>query len=160
MLLSLDCPTADVSAHDLGIAFDSPVPEILVDKVIAHGEHSSLHLGIIGASHVATVAFPGGTFREEISCFAGERGSLRSLQHGTYSLKAMIQRYPDFDDRAIDILRRVEGEEWLAARFPGEGEFHLTAVRGSHARDYWWWETFHLYPEEKIIVSTASRYQI
>lgn len=159
MLVSLDCPTADVSARDLGVAFDGPLPEILVERTYIASE-TELQLGIIGASHVATVSFPGGTFREEISCFAGELGSLMSQERGSYSLQTSTQRYPDFENQATQILELVAGKEWLCANFPGEGEFHITAVRGSFKESTWEWETFHLYPEEQIIVSTTSRYKI
>lgn len=159
MLVSLDCPIADVSAHDLGVAFDGPLPQILVDRTLTSGD-TSLHLGIIGASHVATVTHRSGTFREEISCFAGEPGSLTSQARGRYELRVDLRRHPDFEARAAQIVAQVAADEWLSARFPGEGDFHLTALTGRCRAGWWEWDTFHLYPEEKIIVSTASRYQI
>lgn len=158
MLLSLECPIADVSAYGLGVAFDGPLPEILAEKTITHAD-TQLHLGIIGASHVATVTSPRGSFREEISCFAGEPGSLVSQQRGKYQLRSSIRRCPDFEQHAEEILVLSESPEWLFARFPGLGDFHVTAVSGAFQGAAWRWETYHLYPEEQIIVNTVSRYE-
>ncbi|MEJ5998868.1 DUF2617 family protein [Corynebacterium sp. H130] len=158
MLLTLECPTADVSAFDLGVAFDGPLPEILAERTITHGD-SSLHLGIIGASHVATVTHPRGSFREEISCFAGKPGSLVSQQRTGYELQASIRRCADFEAEAGRVLELAEDPDWLFARFPGLGPFHVTAVTGRCEEQTWVWETFHLYPEEEIIVKTVSRYR-
>lgn len=161
MRVSLECPTADVSAHDLGLLIDGPLPEILTARSYRtqwRRAETSLELGIIGASHVATVRHGDRTFREEISCFAGTPGSLVSQQRRRYALRADVATCPDFPDTATDLLAGLEG--WLVAEFPGVGPFHITAVTGGFAAGVWEWQTHHLYPEEKIIVSTASRFEL
>lgn len=158
MLVTLDCPIADVSAHSLGLLLDGPLPPMLVEKRYAVG-NSQLHLGIIGASHVATVTTTKGKFREEISCFAGAPGEFGDRKSG-YDLEVSLETVPDFEERARSIAELADSEEWLFARFPGEGDFHMTAVSGGWDAGCWWWRTYHLYPLEKIIVTTASRFKV
>ncbi|MEJ5927681.1 DUF2617 family protein [Corynebacterium sp. H128] len=163
MLVTLNCPTSDVSATALGLRLNGPMPGVLTDRVIVaewNQQSTQLHLGIIGASHVATVTLGAASFREEISCFAGDPGSLVSQHIGGYTLRAATKHCLDFSAEASDILAQCSGDDWLIARFPGVGEHHLTAVRGEFVAGIWHWETHHLYPEEAIIVSTESRYEL
>ncbi|MDU0478983.1 DUF2617 family protein [Staphylococcus chromogenes] len=160
MLVELGCRIADVSAHRLGLQLDGPQPEILseVELVACHaGVDTQLQLGVIGASHVATVQHAGRQFREEISCHAS--GALpRDYQQPSYQLHSELLQPRDFAAYAEGFLRLAQ--DWHIAQFPGEGRFHLTALTGQFAAGTWQWETRHFYPEEGLIVSTESRFKL
>ena len=73
----ISCPIKDVSAADLGVRWNGPLPEVLAEETVIHNSYR-LHLGVIGASHVVTVTSVSAPdqplFREEISCTARSKG--------------------------------------------------------------------------------------
>ena len=73
----ISCPIKDVSAADLGVRWNGPLPEVLDEDTVVHNSYR-LHLGVIGASHVVTVTSVSAPdqplFREEISCTARSKG--------------------------------------------------------------------------------------
>lgn len=165
MLTQLDCTPADVSAGQLGVSWNGELPEILASMLIDDPTtHSTLHLAVIGGSHVVTVNAPSGRFREEISCDApNAEGACWPLppvvDKHHYRLRTWTQDFTaaEFDVRAEEIA--TGGAEWLIASFPGVGRYHLTALKGHFDEGEWHWWTHHLYPEEYTIVSTRSSYR-
>lgn len=161
--VDLLCAPADVRAAGLGVSWNGPLPHLLADTVLtAPDGGGTLHLAVIGGSHVVTVHHPDGsaTFREEISCTA--RGAVHPLPATAarpgYRLHTGTQRLDDADFRTqADALLAAGG--WFTVRFPGPGPHHLTALRGARADGQWSWDTRHLYPEESTIVSTRSTYR-
>lgn len=163
MLRQLDIRPADVRAADLGVAWNGPLPEVLSDTLIdAPDRSSSLHLAVIGGSHVVTVTTPNSRFREEISCTAAEARSPlpEGVDRHGYRLRTetAVLTPEEFALRADDIAGG--GADWLVVSFPGEGRHHLTALRGEYAPGQWTWWTRHLYPGEATIVSTRSTYRV
>lgn len=162
MLLDLHCDTADVSARALGLRLNGALPAVLSHVKLAArhgGVDTQLVLGVIGASHVATVTAGELQFREEISCHA--EGELPGEeQQAGYQMRAEQLAPRDFDRYATGWLSRVG--DWHVARFPGVGPHHLTGLRGAFAADTgaWEWETMHFYPAEGLIVHTQSRFQL
>ncbi|MGP6174644.1 DUF2617 family protein [Corynebacterium sp. A21] len=165
MLQQLDCTPADVEASQLGVSWNGELPEILAERLIDAPNHrTSLHLAVIGGSHVVTVEAPGGRFREEISCDApGAPGACwplpRDVEKLHYRLHTDTRTLTTeaFDIEAEEIAQG--GPEWLIASFPGVGRHHLTALKGEFAAGEWVWWTHHLYPGELTIVSTRSTYR-
>ncbi len=159
-MLHLACAPADIRAADLGVRWNAPMPEILAEMLIDDpATHSSLHLVVIGGSHVVTVEAPSGRFREEISCNAREGGEWPlpgAVDKQGYRLETRTRTLSPaaFAAEAADI---ADGGG-LIASFPGEGEYHLTALRGACVDGVWHWWTHHLYPGENTIVSTRSQY--
>lgn len=165
MLQQLDCTPADVSAAQLGVSWNGDLPAILAERRITAPSHgTTLHLAVIGGSHVITVEGPRGRFREEISCGApsapGARWPLpRDVDKRDYRLHTETRALtPEaFETEAANIAGG--GPEWLIASFPGVGRHHLTALKGEFAAGEWTWWTHHLYPGELTIVSTRSTYR-
>lgn len=177
-------PPADVSAHALGVLLNGPSRPLLARRTVATGD-SSLSMGIIGASHMVDVSLPMSdvpVFREEVSCLAAcpsnpaavkvswcsspqvvlelEDGNLkfhRSFPAGDYWFSMSTERFTNksFDSTAEKVVAGFS-PDWLVGRFPGEGEFHITALHGRWQDDRWLWLTFHLYPQERTIVQTES----
>lgn len=146
---------ADVRAEDLALRLDGPPPEALAERVVRRGEHR-LHLAVLGASHAASLYGPGGlVLREEISTSApqGVRPLPAAWRRGGYRLEVDVARGADCAREARDLLAE---EEWLVVRFPGAGEYHLTALRCGGEGHRWWWATRHYYPEQSTIVATRS----
>lgn len=160
MVLDLDCTIADVSARALGLRLDGPLPDVLSDVFYSasyENAETQLVLGVIGASHVATVTYEQQKFREEISCHAA--GKLPSdMAQGRYTMKSAIFAPDDFSQYAARWLE--QSTDWHVARFPGTGEHHLTGVIGNFVSKAWEWETMHFYPGEGLIVHTQSRYEL
>ncbi|WP_080796735.1 DUF2617 family protein [Corynebacterium pacaense] len=153
MLQQLDITPADVSAASLGVRWNADLPPVLAEMLIdAHT--TTLHLAVIGGSHVVTVEAPSGRFREEVSCHAAGPLPLSVDKRG-YTLRTDTSTL-DFERRAAEIAAR---RGWLIASFPGEGPHHLTALAGEFDAGTWTWWTHHLYPREKTIVSTRSTYR-
>lgn len=160
-MLHLACDPADIRAGDLGVRWNAPMPKILAETLIHDlTTRSSLHLVVIGGSHVVTVDAPSGSFREEISCNARDGGE--------WPLPGVVDKHRY---RLETSTRQLQPEAFateaagiaagggLIASFPGEGEYHLTALRGACVDGVWTWWTHHLYPGEHTIVSTRSQYQ-
>lgn len=160
-MLQLTCTPADIRAGDLGVRWNAPMPEILADLLIDDpATQSSLHLVVIGGSHVVTVDAPSGRFREEISCNAGEEWPLpEAMTKPAYRLETSTRQLnpADFVEEASAIA--AAGGDWLIVSFPGVGDHHLTALRGACIDGTWHWWTHHLYPGENTIVSTRSEYR-
>ena len=164
-MLRLSCTPADVRAGELGVRWNGPLPPVLAETLIRDGAtHSSLHLVVIGGSHVITVDAPSGRFREEISCTA------KSHPEGQWPLPAGVEKHPyllETHTRQMDATHFKQeaeniaagGADWLIVSFPGVGEHHLTALKGECSGGVWRWWTHHLYPDEYTIVSTRSEYR-
>lgn len=163
-MLQLSCTPTDVRAGDLGVRWNAPMPEILAETLVEDpATQSSLHLVVIGGSHVVTVDAPSGSFREEVSCNGSAGGQWplpESVDKQSYHLdtRTRVLSAEDFATEAAAIA--TGGEEWLIANFPGVGEYHLTALRGRCEQGVWQWWTHHLYPDENTIVSTRSEYHL
>ena len=186
MTLALDIPIVDVSAAALGIRFNAPAPELLATLDLQGGEFG-LRLSIIGASHVVDVLHgvdePQLVFREEISCNAraggqavagGVRKNMElptwqgTQAHGAryiIDVDTHVMEDAELAAHADELATRAEAQPttsagWLARRFPGEGEHHLTALHGeitmTNSQAHLQWRTWHVYPEEGAIVESTS----
>ena len=157
MNVLLHCAPVDVSARSLGLLIDGPLPDVLAEHTLANSRGGRVRLGIIGASHVASV-YDADTllFREEVSC--NVPGPLPpQINNPQYSFTQRIERLSD-----AEIAHRaslLDDDSWLVARFPGVGPHHFTAVSGRWERGAWEWRTLHCYPMEHTMVTTQSRYQ-
>lgn len=155
----LDCPSADVSAADLGLRLNGPRPQALSTTMLHGSDDLRLELDIIGASHTASV-YRGETllFREEISCHC--EGPLPQAygEMTGYELKTDVAKH-GADSFAAE-FQRLSGTDWHSAQFPGQGEYHVTALKGTAPKGCagFEWETVHMYPAEEIIVKTTSRW--
>lgn len=164
MMHAINCPIKDVSATELGVLWNAPLPqEILAERHLHHGS-SHIHLGVIGASHVVSIyASPSELlFREEISCTARKLGQPlpTKVQQENYQLTSSIQRFAShtFTEQATQIAQ--DDSMALMVRFPGHGQFHITALTATAAEHGWEWTTHHLYPTENTIVTTWSTFQL
>lgn len=161
-MLQLSCTPTDVRAGDLGVRWNAPMPEILAEMLIRDPTtQSSLHLVVIGGSHVVTVEAPSGRFREEVSCNGSDGGQWplpESVDRHNYRLETHTRVFSAADFALEAAAIAANGQEWLIANFPGVGEYHLTALRGQCEQGMWQWWTHHLYPDENTIVSTRSEY--
>ncbi|AGF73463.1 DUF2617 family protein [Corynebacterium halotolerans] len=161
--VDLTCTPADVTAAALGVRWDGPLPEILADTVVDAGADGSLHLAVIGGSHVVTVRSPEGEFREEISCTATDALHPLPEEAGRagYRLETRTETLEpgEFSRRGDELLDSAGADGWFVVRFPGPGRHHLTALQGWRVNGGWSWRTRHLYPEESTIVSTRSDYR-
>lgn len=161
----LDCVPADVSATQLGVSWDGELPPVLAERLVAAPDGvSSLHLAVIGGSHVVTVDGPAGRFREEISCdaprAAGAHWPLpRETGKPGYALHTSTRTFAPAEFRTAAEEIAAGGGDWLIVAFPGVGEHHLTALKGQFEAGEWQWWTHHLYPGELTIVSTRSTYR-
>lgn len=166
MIRRVECQIQDVSALDLGVRWNGPLPELLAHTKLA-GAESTLQLGVIGASHVVTVgvtALPDAVlFREEISCTARSEGQAlpAEAEFVGYRLQSTVSVLDDaaFNFQAEHIAALGDSGA-LVVQFPGEGEHHLTAINGAATDDGWEWASYHLYPAENTIVTTWSRFTL
>lgn len=158
------------------------------ERSAADSQNLTMRLAIIGASHVvdlSRIEEQSPFFREELSCSSHSQGeeiaagvhkkttlpTWQSENPNSTSPNSTELRYDvdietkfvtaeEFAQQAQWLLTRSE-EGWLVRRFPGEGEFHVTALfgdmRGEEARVQAQWRTWHLYPEENAIVESASK---
>lgn len=177
----VDVPIKDVDARSLRLKLN----EVETEPVLASSHLSStttagdqliLRMDVIGASHVVTLQresgrAPGATvFREELSCSPHGRGLevADGLDYGTQSSGwdyqvSVVSRTVERDE-FLETARRLEdqkGEGWLVARFPGEGEGHITALSAtidiSRQAPEVSWCTWHLYAEQTVVVRSYSR---
>ena len=147
----ISCPIKDVSAADLGVRWNGPLPEVLAEDTVIHNSYR-LHLGVIGASHVVTVTSVSAPdqplFREEISCTARSKGQ-------------PLPMYAELDDAAFrSHAEHIAALDTLVVQFPGEGDFHITALGGAPTEDGLEWASYHVYPSENTIVTTWSRFNL
>lgn len=170
VVTDLRVATADVSCWGLGVCLNGPARAVLTSRMLHDAPSTSLSMGILGASHVVEVR-DGHTpiFREEVSCVAAaETGETVPVDDGRaeyhqqfptadyhFSLLTNIFSHNEFSDNAATLLASMDAS-WLVARFPGEGDYHITALGGAWDFDRWCWTTYHLYPQEGAIVRTQS----
>ena len=159
----ISCPTKDVSAADLGVRWNGPLPEVLAEDTVIHNSYR-LHLGVIGASHVVTVTSVSAPdqplFREEISCTARSKGQPLPMyaELPGYRLQSAIST---LDDAAFrNQAEHIAALDTLVVQFPGEGDFHITALGGAPTEDGLEWASYHVYPSENTIVTTWSRFNL
>lgn len=163
--LLVDVVPTDVAAEQLGLRFDGPDPESLAELRLTHPRDAdlSLHLAVIGASHVITVQAADETFREEVSCTARAAGQPlpAQLTRDGYRLRTRTLRLTDadFHRHANALLARATGPGALVVTFPGAGPHHLTALHGAATDTGWRWRTWHLYPDDGAVVETRSRWE-
>lgn len=165
----------DVYSHALGVRIDGPQPVALAEKTLqADGASFQLTLGILGASHVVDVTSGRGdstfgSLREEISCNAVASGEAlgdgvdKKEQWGTTTYHLRVRRVTHEDAAAFAKMAReiveaaaAEDSAWLLGTFPGQGEHHITALRGHVHRDTAEWATWHFYPDELVVVESSS----
>lgn len=156
---------ADVSGAGLRLALNAPAPPPLATCTLLHPDGADLTLGVLGASHVITVA----DFSEQVSCTEHDESSaLPDTAEGPgYRLKSETATHDEASFRRIagGLRARCEHESgWLGGSFPGD-EAALTALCAEPDGPGWRWQTWHLYPARGgsagggTIVHTASRWQ-
>lgn len=170
VITDLVVPTADVSWRDLGVCVNGPTRPVLSSRTLVDAPSTSLSMGIIGASHVIEVRDAHNPLvREEVSCLAATAaGEALPVKDGRadyrqrfpsadyhFSLRTSIFSDDEFADKAATVMAQLDAS-WLVARFPGEGDYHITALGGAWVFDRWCWTTYHLYPQEGAIVRTQS----
>lgn len=180
--VTVDVPIKDVDAQSLRLKLNEAETEpVLASSTLstttAAGLQLSLRMDVIGASHVVTLQRSDGVnaieFREELSCSPQGRGVeiADGLDYGTQSSGwdyhvSVLSRTVDREE-FLSTARRLErqvGAGWLVARFPGEGEGHITALSATidtslQAPEVSWC-TWHLYAEQSVVVRSYSRAQL
>jgi hypothetical protein len=152
-----------VSGAGLRLALNAPAPRPLATLELAHPDGGRLVLGVLGASHVITVAHPDSLFSEEISCTArGQGGVLPSTADAAgYHLESHTETHElaRFHALATALRQRCAHDEgWLGGTFPGD-DAALTALAAEPHGAGWHWRTWHLYPDDRTVVRTSSRWQ-
>lgn len=152
---------ADVSGAALRLALNAPAPEPLASATLSHPGGADLVLGVLGASHVITVA----GFSEQVSCTEHDSGSVLpdSARAPGYRLRSETTTHDETTFRRIaaDLRHRCEHEtSWLGGSFPGD-DAALTALCAAPEGPGWHWQTWHLYPTGHggTVVHTDSRWQ-
>lgn len=157
---------ADVSGAGLRLTLNAPAPEPLASARLSHPDGADLLLGVLGASHVITVA----GFSEQVSCTVLHDGAElpASAEGPGYHLRSDTVAHDEVAFRRIAAQLRGHCEHdnnWLGGSFPGD-EAALTALRAEPDGPGWRWETWHLYPEHRgggpcggTVVHTESRWQ-
>ncbi|MGK2869590.1 MAG: DUF2617 family protein [Mycobacterium sp.] len=156
---------ADVSGAGLRLALNAPAPPPLAACTLTHPDGADLTLGVLGASHVITVADPTQPFSEQVSCTADHTALALpdSAEAPGYQLQSQTSTHDEtaFRRIAADLRRHCEHDTgWLGGSFPGD-EAALTALCAAPEGAGWQWQTWHLYPasEGGTVVHTASRWQ-
>ncbi|MCV7222069.1 DUF2617 family protein [Mycolicibacterium elephantis] len=156
---------ADVSGAGLRLVLNAAAPSPLAVCRLAHPGGGELVLGVLGASHVVTVAHAKSSFSEEVSCTAAAPTPLpgRAVAPG-YLLESRHETRDETSFRALARLLRARCAErtgWLGGAFPGD-DAALTALAAEPDGDGWRWRTWHLYPHPTgggTVVQTNSRWQ-
>jgi Protein of unknown function DUF2617 len=155
----------DVSDTGLRLALNAPAPEPLAILRLAHPDGGALELGILGASHVVTVAHADSAFSEQISCAAQASGTglPTHARAPGYDLQSQTTASDESRFRMLaGRLRRHCALEpsWLGGSFPGDTAA-LTAIHAVSDGTGWRWETWHLYPKRPggTVVHTESRWR-
>ena len=158
---------ADVSGAGLRLALNSPAPVPLATSTLTHPDGADLILGVLGASHVISVA--GQHFSEEVSCTPHQHDTALpdSVDTPGYQLRSETTTHHEASFRRIaaDLRRHCEHDAgWLGGTFPGD-DAALTALCAEPDGPGWRWRSWHLYPDcddaagGGTIVHTASRWQ-
>lgn len=150
---------ADVSGASLRLTLNAAAPTPLAACTLRHPDGADLILGVLGASHVITV----GGFSEQVSCTElGEGSALPdSVQAPGYRLRSETLTHDETTFRrvAADLRQHCEHETgWLGGSFPGD-EAALTALCATPDGPGWHWQTWHLYPADRTVVHTDTRWQ-
>lgn len=162
----LEVEPRDVAAEALGLLLDAPAPVALAERALCDPAGNTLHLGVLGASHVVTATLAGRRLTEQVSCDAlgagGERLPATKSRDG-YGLATTAETVPAHELAALAAHLRTTSDEsdaWVCGAFPGSGSA-LTALTGQPLPDGGWaWQTWHLYPGTKhgTVVRTESRW--
>ncbi|CAM3387971.1 hypothetical protein BST27_28980 [Mycobacterium intermedium] len=156
---------ADVSGARLALALNDAAPPPLASYRLTHPDGGTLVLGVLGASHVITVAHGTETFSEQVSCQV--RSGAATLPERTdapgYRLESRTDTYEETQFRRLaqDLRHRCATEPgWLGGVFPGD-DAALTALAAVADGPGWRWRTWHLYPSGAggTVVRTASHWQ-
>ncbi len=165
----LSVAPADVSGSGLRLTLNAPAPAPLASCTLTHPNGADLVLGVLGASHVITVARPALPFSEQVSCTV-HRDSAQlppSAERPGYQLNSDTAAHDEHAFRSIaaELRHHCEHDEgWLGGSFPGD-EAALTALCAEPEGPGWRWQTWHLYPERGgsagggTVVHTESRWQ-
>lgn len=155
---------ADVSGSGLRLALNAPRPPALATLALTHPNGGQLTLGVLGASHVITVAHPDSVFSEEISCTEqGRDDALPAVAQAVgYHLQSHTDHFDETTFRDFAAALRAECEQqpsWLGGTFPGD-DAALTALAAEPDGAGWHWRTWHLYPGAGggTVVRTDSRW--
>lgn len=160
---------ADVSGAGLRLALNAPAPPPLATCTLAHPDGADLILGVLGASHVISVADPARPFSEQVSCAEHDASSVLpgTAEAPGYQLQSAMSTHDEATFRRIaaDLRQRCEHDAgWLGGSFPGD-EAALTALCARPDGAGWHWQTWHLYPDRDdaagggTIVHTESRWR-
>lgn len=162
----LDVEPRDVAAAALGLVLDRPAPPPLAQLRLTDGRGGSITLGVLGASHVVTVADGTQRLTEEISCDAVAAGGEPLPRHRRapgYELSSSVLRTSrtELDATAARLRAQAAGSPgWLLGAFPG-AVGALTALTAQPLPGGGWtWDTWHLYPDGDSgdVVTTRSRW--
>ncbi|MCF6386900.1 DUF2617 family protein [Mycobacterium sp. MBM] len=151
---------ADVNGASLRLTLNAAAPAALASATLGHPDGTDLVLGVLGASHVVTVA----DFSEQVSCTAHHTSAALpdAAEAPGYRLRSETAVHDEATFRRIaaDLRHRCEYETgWLGGSFPGD-EAALTALCAAPDGAGWHWQTWHLYPGARggTVVHTDSRW--
>jgi hypothetical protein len=163
-LHQLTVSAADVSGSGLRLALNAPAPIPLAALELRHPDGGRLRLGVLGASHVITIAHSDSRFSEEISCTApGNDSALPATAESSgYHLVSHTETRDGAGFRALAAALRercAQYDDWLGGTFPGD-DTALTALSARPDGAGWCWRTWHLYPtaDGGDVVHTSSRW--
>ena len=154
---------ADVSGTGLRLTLNAPAPEPLAWVTLTHPDGADLVLGVLGASHVISVA----RFTEQVSCAVyPDSAALPTAAEGPgYRLRSDSVTHDERSFRrvATELRGRCDHDNgWLGGSFPGD-DAALTALFAEPDGPGWRWQSWHLYPDPGAgggtIVHTDSRWQ-
>ncbi|AKK11700.1 DUF2617 family protein [Corynebacterium uterequi] len=162
MIQRLDITPVDTRPEQLKLSHEPADVEALASVEIEHPDFPGnfLRLAVIGASHIATVSGPEVTMTEEVS--GRPRPKAIDLPEGAigymYDFTSAVKLFNE--EAFAELVSRLSAWEddgfSVVVEFPGDGPGHLTALRAAASIYGWSWETWHLYPAQRVAVETHS----
>lgn len=163
MKASIATAFVDSRAADLSLAYGlAPLPALSTHLVRLSG--ARIELRVLGASHQVVLQIGGACWSETVACLPDRPGRLPS-QHQADSgplrarFDATCQRLSPtrFVERVRTITRRCEQHpRALVGAFPGSPLAITALLVNQYLPDELSWRSWHAYPQNGELVSTAS----
>lgn len=166
MLATLDVPYVDTKATDLAWTLDHPVLAALAMVTVAP-QGATVELRVLGASHQVVLSEPDGDLVETVACLPGRPAHLpgtveRRVGRRTYRFQAHVDSLTAADVSVhADTLRAMAASggsadaDAVVAAFPSEPDA-VTALRARAHPGGVAWDTWHLYPGSRQLVTTST----
>ncbi|PSL08337.1 uncharacterized protein DUF2617 [Haloactinopolyspora alba] len=164
MLATLDVPYVDTRATDLVWTLGHPVVPALTSVHVPAGPGRGLELRVLGASHQVVLDGPDDQIVETVACLPGQQPHLpeaarRRLGARDYRFRTRVDRLSAAGVRnRARWLRALDADgdgDTVVAAFPADPDA-VTALRARSDSARVAWDTWHLYPNSRQIVTTST----